>query len=244
MKIGILQTDAVRRELQPRYGDYPDMFVNLLAGAADEVPSFQVIDCKAMAYPPPTECDGYVITGSGHSVYEDLPWITQLARFCERALASERKLIGVCFGHQLLAHFFGGRTERVGWAVGVHRSEVVGVSANAGAAAGSADAWMRPWLQEIALLSSHQDQVVALPAGGRPILRNDFCPNAGYVIGDQVLTVQGHPEFSKPYAQSLMMLRRELLGEATFERGIESLSDATHANEVATWMLNFIEGSA
>ena len=239
MRIGILQTDSVRPELRSQFGDYPDMFRSLLTEADGGTLSFHVIDCQAMRYPRADACDAYLITGSRHSVYDDEPWIAELVRFVERVLAAPRKLIGVCFGHQLLAHFFGGRTEKVGWAVGVHRSEVVGQPPGCE----SGTSWLQPALPAINLLSSHQDQVVELPAAARPLLRNDFCPNAGYLIGDQVLTIQGHPEFSKPYAQALMTVRHELLGITTFERGIASLQEVTHESEVARWMVNFIKTS-
>lgn len=229
MIIGILQTDSVMDRFQPDFGDYPQMFVRLLQGPAPRDTEFRVVDCQKMEYPAPDSCDAYIITGSRYSVYEDELWIKALAEFVAKLLAARRKLVGICFGHQLVAHFFGGRTQAVGWAVGVQQCNVV---ENA--------PWMRPQLADFALLSSHQDQVVELPAGARLLISSDFCPVSGYAIGDQVFTLQGHPEFSKPYARELMTMRRELLGADTFERGIESLTQDTHEPEVARWIMNFI----
>ena len=67
------------------------------------------------------------------------------------------------------------------------------------------------------------------------------CPNAGFTIGDQVLTLQGHPEFSKGYSAALMEKREELLGAEVYGRGMASLTEATHEQIVASWILNFLK---
>jgi GMP synthase-like glutamine amidotransferase len=102
---------------------------------------------------------------------------------------------------------------------------------------------MQPVQSKVGLLSSHKDQVVELPRNARVIARSEFCPNSGYVIGNQVLTLQGHPEFSKSYVEELMRTRQLVLGEQTFLAGIASLQEETHEALVARWIMNFIEGS-
>lgn len=231
MLIGILQTDSVRERFRPEFGDYPDMFTRLLDAARPGALSYLTIDCLAMRYPEPGACDAYLITGSKCSVYDDEPWIEALADFVGAVLGSGGKVVGVCFGHQLVAHFFGGRTQHVGWAVGVQATEVVQHAS-----------WMEPSMTRVGLLSSHQDQVVELPSQASAIMRTPFCPISGYVMGDQVLALQGHPEFTKGYSAALMNMRQELLGASTFEQGMASLSDDTHEQEVAQWMLGFMEG--
>ena len=231
MLIGILQTDSVVHQFQPKFGDYPQMFMELLEQSAGRDLHFRAIDCQAMDYPRAESCDAYIITGSRFSVYDDEPWIPELVEFVDRALQADRKVVGICFGHQLIAHFFGGETAEVGWAVGVHRCDVV-ATAN----------WMRPAKSGFALLSSHKDQVVELPTDARLLVSSDFCPNSGYAIGEQVFTLQGHPEFSKPYARALLNLRRELLGQATFQQGMRSLAEDTHERDMAMWITNFIGG--
>ena len=97
-------------------------------------------------------------------------------------------------------------------------------------------------MTSVGLLSSHQDQVVELPSQASAIMRTPFCPISGYVMGDQVLALQGHPEFTKGYSAALMNMRQELLGASTFAQGMASLSDDTHEQEVAQWMLGFMDG--
>lgn len=233
MRIGILQTDQVMERFRPRHGDYPQMFQDvLLDAAAGAAPEFDTIDARQQAYPAPGSCDAYVITGSRDSVYDDKPWIPALANFVEQALDAGSKVVGICFGHQLIAHFFGGEAAPApGWAVGVHQSRIV-VEAP----------WLEPKLERFGLLSSHKDQVRRMPEGAELIATNEFCPIAGFTWGDGVLTFQGHPEFRKPYSEDLMNLRRELIGEDTYNNGMASLDEDTHAVCVGRWILNFCQG--
>ena len=238
LHIGILSTDSVLDEFQPAHGDYPAMFQRLLGehGLVAEGPDaltleFSTYDAQQGEFPPPRTCDAYLITGSRHSVYDELPWIAELVAFLREALVEGRKVIGICFGHQLIAHFFGGETRLAdaGWCVGVHRADVI-----------SEEPWMSPTRRSFGLLSSHRDQVVRLPAGARPFARSGACPNAGFVLGDQILTFQGHPEFTRDYALELLTMRQELLGADVFEQGVESLRDETDTQLVARWILNFL----
>ena len=228
LRIGILQTDSVLPQFQAEHGNYPSMFEALFKGVNATL-EFTTYDVQK-AVPTVVDCDAYLITGSRHSVYEELAWIGQLAAFVERTLAADRKIMGICFGHQLMAHFFGGHVAAhdEGWAVGVHHSQVV-----------AQQPWMPDTQDSFALLSSHQDQVQALPAGGEVYLSNDFCRIAGYTVGDQVITVQSHPEFSANYARTLLDHRRELYGEALYGRSIASLDEPTSEREIARWLLAF-----
>ena len=235
MRIGILQTDSVLARFQPDHGDYPQMFMDLFDAAGEDMAlTYEVINAQAGAYPPADRCHGYVITGSRHSVYDDLPWIAELAAFTERAIEAGRPVVGICFGHQLMAHFFGGRTAKAsGWAVGAHASQLL-----------ADEPWLSPHVHEFNLLSSHKDQVTELPPGARLIASNDFCPLAGFTHGELVLTFQGHPEFRKSYSRDLMNMRRDLLGEDTWRAGMASLELDTHQGLVGRWILNFCAAKA
>ena len=129
MRIGILKTDSVRAEFQREFGDYPAMFRAMLMASADDIPiEFQDYDVQRGEYPASLdECDAYLITGSRESVYDDKPWIHRLAQFVRELDAAQHPLVGICFGHQLIAHVLGGETRQadVGWAVGVHETVVV-----------------------------------------------------------------------------------------------------------------------
>lgn len=235
MKIGILKADDVRPELVDRFGEYPEMFGEILL-AAD--PDIEVITYEVMSGEYPSdidEVDGYVITGSKLSVYDDVDWIKQLGQFVQRLHQAKKKLVGICFGHQIVAHFLGGRTEKSenGWGVGVQQSKFTEAAIKYGAAGTTFN-----------LVCSHQDQVIELAPSSVVLASSDFCPFSMLQIEGHILTLQGHPEFKREFSRSLLELRREVFGESCYEQGLESLEHATDAYQVGKWMTDFISSDA
>ena len=231
MRLGILQADRVDPENRARFGDYPKMVVDVLGKDLGEGASFDFFDVRRDQYPKRIGTyDGYLITGSRASVYDDEPWIVRLADFVRELDDAGAKTIGVCFGHQLIAHALGGAVDRApnGWGVGVQTWKVV-----------SDEPWMRPARNALCLLASHQDQVQALPPRGRLLAASEFCPLAAFVVDDHMLGIQGHPEFTREYAEFLMHRRRNELG-AAFDPGLRSLHQPTDEDVVAAWITRFV----
>src|SRR5699024_9937248 len=126
MRLGILETGKVNAALEDRHGAYPDMFARLYRAAdpSIEMRSWSVVEGELPA--APEECDAWLITGSRHGVYDELPWIEGLKDFLRRARAARVPIIGICFGHQIMAEAFGGRAEKSakGWGIGVQEYAV------------------------------------------------------------------------------------------------------------------------
>ncbi|NOD95676.1 type 1 glutamine amidotransferase [Ruegeria sp. HKCCD6228] len=187
MKIGILQTGHTPEVLQEEFGDYDELFPALLRDNGFEFVTFAVVDGT---FPDGADdADGWIITGSRHGVYEDLPWIAPLEALVRDIWESGKPLIGVCFGHQIIAQALGGKVEKFagGWAVGRTEYEYDGNKL-----------WLNAW---------HQDQVVELPKEARVLGRNAFCENAMLAYGDTIWTVQAHPEFTNGFVAGLMRTR-------------------------------------
>lgn len=232
LRIGILQVDSVLPQFEKEFGNYPGMFKQMLSAAAAGDVTFTVYDVQQGQYPKTTdECDGYVITGSKLSVYDDEAWIHRLRDYVVELHDTQMPMVGICFGHQMVAHALGGKTEAapVGWGVGVHHSDVV-----------SKAPFMDPPLEGFNLIVSHKDQVTVLPAGAELLATSSFCPNAMFSIDEHILTFQGHPEFCKPYSQALMEYREDVLGEEKFSKGMQSLAEETHEAVIARWIINFL----
>jgi GMP synthase-like glutamine amidotransferase len=187
MKIGILQTGHAPDELRPTTGDFGDLFKRLLGGHGFEFTVYSVVD---MDFPAAvTDCDGWLITGSKHGAYEDHPFIPPLEALIREIYAADIPLVGICFGHQIIAQALGGKVAKFagGWAVGRQSYHIGG--------------------QDYALNAWHQDQVIALPKDATVVGSNDFCANAALVYGDRIFTVQPHPEFDRQVIDGLATYR-------------------------------------
>jgi GMP synthase-like glutamine amidotransferase len=232
MKLGILKTDKVRPEWVPEFGEYPDMFATLLK-EADSSMEFITYDVEEGQYPADIdEVDAYLITGSKSSVYDDKPWIEPLKDFVRQLDARRKKLVGICFGHQIVADALGGKTEKSakGWGVGLHSHTF-----------NSFPDWHDGDEAELKILVSHQDQVVETADGAAVLAGSEFCENAVCQVGDHILTFQGHPEFVSGYSREIMEYRRDMIGESAYENGVASLADEHEGERVAGWVLKFLK---
>ena len=163
------------------------MFKTLLAGNGFEFRTYRVLDGEFPA--SVAECDGWLITGSRHGVYEDHPWIPPLEQFIRDCFAAHVPVVGICFGHQIVAQAMGGKVERFaeGWAVGATDYDFSG--------------------EKLTLNAWHRDQVTVRPDDAQVLACNDFCENAALVYGKRAFTVQAHPEFGDDFIQGLMDTR-------------------------------------
>lgn len=235
MRIGLLQCDDVAEELRERHGNYPQMFAELLESPATERGielQWQVWRCVDGDIPEDIDAvDAWLTTGSKFGVNDGHAWIGQLEDFVRELWQAGKPLVGICFGHQLIARAMGGEVIKSpkGWGVGLSRNRI-----NA-----SSD-WMTPTRPGLDLLVSHQDQVVELPPDTRVLAGSDFCPNYLIQVGECFLGVQGHPEFRPEYSHDLMELRRGLVGDTRVREGQASLAAPGDDRVMAQWILSFM----
>jgi GMP synthase-like glutamine amidotransferase len=189
MKIGILECGHAMPEVIEKHGDFSEMFACLLEGNGFNYASY---DVENMQFPNSIrDCDGWLLTGSKHGAYEDHPFIAPLEDFIRESYEAGVPLVGICFGHQLVAQALGGRVEKFdgGWALGLNDYQF-------------------DELGEMKLNAWHQDQVIERPSDAEPIASNSFCENAALIYGKRALTVQPHPEFGGEIVSHYAKLRR------------------------------------
>ena len=222
MRIGILQTGQSPDMLRAEMGDYPDMFATLLAGRGLEFRTYHV---EAMEFPKDVhECEGWLITGSRHGAYDDLPFIPPLEDFIRRVWAAHVPMIGVCFGHQIIAQALGGKVEKFagGWSVGATEYALRD---------GSGSLRLNAW---------HQDQVTVRPEGTTVLASSPFCENAILAYGDRALTIQPHPEFTAAFIKGLIDTRgRGKVPDALLDAADAKIGVATDNERLANQMAEF-----
>jgi GMP synthase-like glutamine amidotransferase len=227
-RIGLLLAGHVDMASRHIAGDYPELFGDLFAPHDIEIVPYAADQGQLPEHTG--ECDGWICSPSRQSVYDDLPWLGDLEELLRRFVAEETPFVGICFGHQLLAQALGGRVERAdaGWGVGVHEYEVV-----------ERLPWVDDDATEVALIASHQDQVVELPDGATLWARSDFCALAGFQVGERAWTIQAHPEFVPALADHLLAGRVGLIGAERVEHARRSLSRPLDRERFAAWTARF-----
>lgn len=226
-RIGLLKCGTIRTDLVPVHGDYPELFGAFMAAHPVEIVTF---DAEHGRVPDdPGECDGWIVSGSADSVYDGLPWMEETSRFLRTIVDAAVPLVGVCFGHQLLAQALGGevtRSER-GWGVGVHHYDVIE----------PLPSWPEGSAQptSLSLIASHQDQVTRVPEMATVLASSHHCPVAAYSVGERVLAVQAHPEFTPDLSRDLVSARRDVIGPERADAAILSLDQSIDNDLVANW---------
>ncbi|MBW8880810.1 MAG: type 1 glutamine amidotransferase [Asticcacaulis sp.] len=234
--IAILETGVPPAGLDQTYGSYADMFASLLAGEGRTFRTFKTLQGEL----PETDdaLKGVVITGSPAGVYENDPWIAALIDWL-RTLDADIPVVGICFGHQVMAQAYGGHVEKShkGWGVGLHEyrieaeevwQQLLGVSADETA---------------IRVAVTHQDQVVKKPANAVVLAGSEFTPHGALYYTDRKgLSFQCHPEFCQDFASDLLLSRRGIrIDAALVDHAVETLKAPSSRGHVLGAISRFLD---
>ena len=223
MKIGILVTGHVPEEMQAVHGDYDVVFARYLAGKGLSFDPYFVVDGH---FPKgPDAAGGWLITGSKHGAYENHDWIPPLETLIRDIHAKRLPLVGICFGHQIIAQALGGKVEKFagGWAIGP-------TTYDGASGATTLHAW-------------HQDQVVVLPQDAEVLAGNELCKNAILSYGKHIWTVQPHPEFTNAYFRDLAAARKGVVPDQKLSDALERLGAKMDNDDIAAHIAAFFQNT-
>lgn len=186
-KVVILKTGSTYPDLKEQFGDFEEWFVRGLSPRFD----ITVLNTVAGELPgDPTDWDGVVVTGSPAMVSDREPWSENAAQWLTRVVDKAVPLLGVCYGHQLLAHALGGEVgyHPGGRESGTHRVELLNSAKD--------DPLFRGMPDSFRAQLTHKQTVLSLPQGAVLLGRNEFEPHQAFRVGKYAWGVQFHPEFT------------------------------------------------
>ena len=221
MKIGILITGHPPENMMDG-GAYDKYFARLLGDDEFTYQAWAVVDG---IFPDSVDdADGWLITGSKHGAYEPHDWIPPLEQFVRDCYAAHVPMIGVCFGHQVIAQAMGGKVEKFkgGWSVGRTEYDING--------------------QKFALNAWHQDQVTAKPDAAKTIGSSDFCAHAALLYDDVFWTIQPHPEYGHDFIEGLINTRgKGVVPDAQLAAASRTLGTPLNNTDIAAEMAAFFK---
>ncbi len=202
-KLLIVKTGSTFPNLRERRGDFEDWILEAMGLPREQVDVVSVHEDEAL--PSPGGPRGVVVTGSSAMVSEREVWSERTAEWLADAVAAGTPVLGICYGHQLLAHGLGGR---------------VGPNPN-GRQIGTLDLDLHGAWRDDPLLGglearlrvqvSHVESVLVLPPGARLLGTTAGDPHHAFAIGSSVWGVQFHPEFDADVTRTYLTERRELV---------------------------------
>tara|TARA_B110000008_G_scaffold106821_1_gene109745 strand:- start:76 stop:789 length:714 start_codon:yes stop_codon:yes gene_type:complete len=237
MKIGILLVGRASEDLVEKYGTYAEMLIALI-NSDEKVFEFETFNILDSVFPKNhLECDGWIVTGSPHGVYEEHSWIPPVSQLINDIYNANLPIFGVCFGHQLIAQALGGHVEKSikGWGLGLHTYKI-----------DNSASYMGNLSEELTLNICHQDQVLQLPENSTLYASSEFCENAGFYIKDKVLTMQAHPEFKVDFTEALLNARREVIIPKEFTdpalKKLKEVPESVQSSQFAQTIRQFFLG--
>jgi GMP synthase (glutamine-hydrolysing) len=196
-RVLVLQAGSCEPVVRARLGDFPDWFARRLAARA----ALRVLRPYEEDLPRVAGLDGVLVTGSPASVLDPSPWMDASAAWLLEA-ARTVPVLGVCFGHQLLARALGGVVERN------PRGREAGTGEVRLTAAGREDPLFAGCPERLLVQQTHEDHVRGVPPGATLLAENDFTPVQAYAVGDAIRCVQFHPEMDEARSRAYGEVRR------------------------------------
>ncbi|KAF2973513.1 hypothetical protein GQX73_g99 [Xylaria multiplex] len=246
IRLAILEADTPVPGIRAKYQSYGGVFTHMFKRACASfsrpvtlesqliLSSYDIVN-DPTAYPKPETIDAILITGAKYNAFDSDEWIERLVQFTKCCLEGGRiRVIGVCFGHQIIARALGaklGRNTR-GWEVSVVEHELT-------------DEGKRFFgLEKMSIHQMHRDAVLSFPPGTVQLARTDKCDNQAMYIPGRMISVQGHPEFTEEMVREILDMRKYggIVSDDIYQDGINRVANKQDGVAVAQAFLRFLHG--
>lgn len=198
----IIKTGSSLQQASARFGDFHHWFIRSLGAERFD---FRVVSVHQGEAPPALHAGlaGALITGSPAMVSHRHDWSEQTAAWLAEAHERSLPMLGVCYGHQLLAHALGGR---VGPNPHGRRMGTLKVTIS-----DPEDELLGRFSPEQWFQATHVEAVLDIPPGARVIAHSHGDPHHGLYFGNASWGLQFHPEFDDGIMECYIRSRDSVL---------------------------------
>ncbi|KAK4265431.1 hypothetical protein QN277_026486 [Acacia crassicarpa] len=219
-RFALLQAAKDSEYVKEVYGGYLNVYMEAFAEEGQRWDLFRVYEGEFPNWSELHKYDGFVITGSAHDAFSNDLWVLKLCFLLQTLEAMNKKVLGICFGHQVLCRALGGRVGRsnTGWDIGIRKVSIVNKKI--------VEEEEEEMAASLSIIEIHQDEVYEIPEGAQVIASSDKTRVEMFSIGDHILGIQGHPEYTKDILLNLIqrLLNNDLIQKGFAEkvkRGLE-----------------------
>lgn len=228
VQILIIKTGSTYPEIEAQHGDFEAWFARVLGRAG---PIISVCDVASGAsLPESADFDAVIVTGSSAMVTDRAPWSEATAAWLSTWVNSGRPALGVCYGHQLLAHALGG-------SIGFHpRGREMGTLEVTLTEAVHGDPLFGDQPRRFPAHLTHRQSVCALPPGATLLAASAHEPNQAFRVGSCAWGVQFHPEFDENIMRAYIKRLQPVLTEEGHD--VDAMLAALQPTEEAQQVLH------
>ena len=241
MRIGILICGKPTKNFINKFGDCGKIYKDFLSSKENNF-RYKYYNCYEGEFPYKLDisiCDCFMITGSPHSVYDNLEWINKLKELVRYLDNIKKKMVGICFGHQLIAAALGCEVKKntKGWEVSRCRIELNELGKTILKKNSIIHNKNYLYIQQM-----HKDIVMEINklSGLEVFCYNDICNNQGMIKENHILTFQGHPEYFKDIIVKLLNQRRHIIENNIVDDGIKRSHLETDKNILLNLIIKFM----
>ncbi|KAJ5301499.1 hypothetical protein PENANT_c009G07360 [Penicillium antarcticum] len=240
LRIAVLVCDTPVQPVLEKYGDYYAIFQGLLKQGFQDLELPEELDVQFSGYhvvenpqfPELHDYDAVLMTGSKHDAWSNADWIVNLTSYVKKAFEAKKPIVGICFGHQILARALGAKVGRneTGWELSVEGLDLT----DEGKELFGKD--------KLSIQQMHRDIVFHVPAGCSNLATSPICGVQGIYMPQRALSVQGHPEFHEGIMTPLLELRHQsgLFNDQLYKDGLSRAGNPHDGRLIAKTMVKFI----
>ncbi|KAK4491183.1 hypothetical protein RD792_001914 [Penstemon davidsonii] len=188
-KFGVLLCAEDSEYVKKMYGGYYGVFVEMLKEEGEKWDVFKVAKGEFPSDDEIGEYEGFVITGSCNDAHGNDLWITRLLLLLNKLDSMKKKILGICFGHQILGRAIGGKIgrARAGWDIGITQVNLQPSNIFTS---------LKIMPTSLSIIECHRDEVWELPPKAEVLAWSNKTGVEMFKYGDHLMGIQGHPEYT------------------------------------------------